>query len=298
MFNKPMEIGMKVRFSQVTSLVMLVLAGVFIYGCFKIFSVSQPSTIKGKQQFTAQVVVTVEGTSDATPHYGIFSILLPTDWTVDSVWYTGGYTGACAFLPADSADAEKGGKVDYWTNELETRYPAASNMHWVTYQSDSSNAVRTDTVPVTVNVKMTPSVKQGTFNLGYFATDAALDFTDPSYFDIKLDNNITVSGVVAVDNQGPQKAEAFSLLQNYPNPFNPSTSIRFGLPVESNVTLSVYNTSGKLENVISSGKYSAGMHNVSFDASALPSGIYYYTLNALGSDGTTFNKTGKMLLLK
>lgn len=289
---------MEVRFSKVAFLVALFVMGVFMYGCFKIFSVTQPSTIKGKQQFTAQVVVTVEGASDATPHYGIFSVLVPTSWTVDSVWYTGGYTGSCAFLPANVSDAEPSGQVNYWTDSLESRYPGGATMHWVTYQSVAANTVRTDTVPVTVNVKMTPGTTQGTFKLGYFATDAAQDFTDPSYFDVKLDQSITVSGISAVENNNPNSAKEFSLVQNYPNPFNPSTSIKFGLPVESNISLAVYSVTGKFEGTVASGRYSSGQHTVNYDASSLSSGIYYYTLTATGIDGTNYTKTGKMMLLK
>ena len=56
-----------------------------------------------------------------------------------------------------------------------------------------------DTLDVMLTVKITTSTTQGNFNLGYFVSDAALDFSDPSYYDVSLNNAITVSGVVPVE---------------------------------------------------------------------------------------------------
>ena len=103
------------------------------------------------------------------------------------------------------------------------------------------------------------------------------------------------SQVVEINFSVPQE---FSLAQNYPNPFNPTTRLSFGLPVESDITLSVYNSIGELVKVVAKGTLQAGTHNMNFEAAGLPSGIYLYTLNAKGSDGVEFTQTAKMLLLK
>ncbi len=87
--------------------------------------------------------------------------------------------------------------------------------------------------------------------------------------------------------------ETFSLDQNYPNPFNPTTTIRFGLPTKSNVTLKVFNSLGQIVEEIINGQYEAGYHSIIFNASNLSSGIYYYRLETEG-----FSQIKKMALIK
>jgi hypothetical protein len=91
------------------------------------------------------------------------------------------------------------------------------------------------------------------------------------------------------------------LLQNYPNPFNPSTTIRYGLPHKSLVTLSLYNTLGQRVAELVAGEQGAGFHEVRVDGSALASGVYLYRLNASPSDGSRagdFVGRNKLILLK
>jgi hypothetical protein len=72
----------------------------------------------------------------------------------------------------------------------------------------------------------------------------------------------------------------FTLGQNYPNPFNPSTIITFEIPVNSYVSLKVYNSLGQVVAELGGREYSAGQHSVTFNASNLASGIYYYAMKA------------------
>ncbi len=85
----------------------------------------------------------------------------------------------------------------------------------------------------------------------------------------------------------------YRLTQNYPNPFNPTTTICYSLPVRSAVTLAVYNTLGQQVRILVHQEQSAGDHEVKFDASALPSGVYVYRIQA-----PYFSSTRKCVLAR
>jgi len=86
--------------------------------------------------------------------------------------------------------------------------------------------------------------------------------------------------VTGVEDEPYAIPESFSLSQNYPNPFNPSTTINFTLLATANVTLKVYDVLGKEVAVLVSEERPAGLHSVEFNAADLPSGIYFYKLEA------------------
>lgn len=85
----------------------------------------------------------------------------------------------------------------------------------------------------------------------------------------------------------------YILNQNYPNPFNPETTISFFLHKAGLVKLKVYDTLGQKVVTLINGNKSAGEHKVIFNASFLPSGVYYYRLEIGG-----FEQVKKMLFLK
>jgi len=85
----------------------------------------------------------------------------------------------------------------------------------------------------------------------------------------------------------------FDLMQNYPNPFNPSTTINYSVAANSLVSLKVYDILGNEKAVLVDELKEAGIYSVNFDASNLPSGIYFYTLKA-----NEYTSSRKMLLIK
>ena len=82
---------------------------------------------------------------------------------------------------------------------------------------------------------------------------------------------------VFVENPAPVN---YVLYQNYPNPFNPTTTITFGIPIKTHVVLKVFNLVGEEVAQLYNGEREAGRYTFEFNASGLPSGIYFYQLNA------------------
>ncbi len=107
---------------------------------------------------------------------------------------------------------------------------------------------------------------------------------------IDFDGQFEYSNIVNVEVGVPME---FSLAQNYPNPFNPSTSIEYSVPSNEFVTLKVYDVLGNTVSTLVNENKEVGKYNVSFDASNLTSGIYFYSINAGG-----FTQVKKMMLVK
>ncbi|MGE5457260.1 MAG: T9SS type A sorting domain-containing protein [Methanococcaceae archaeon] len=135
---------------------------------------------------------------------------------------------------------------------------------------------------------------------------------DYSFSDSKIANGKYLYRLKQIDNDGKYKFSKeievninnvpaeFSLGQNYPNPFNPSTNFKYGIPEQSNVKLSVYNSIGQEISVLVNEVKDAGSYEHPFKASLLSSGIYFLKMEAssLQTPGKTFVSTRKMLLMK
>jgi hypothetical protein len=101
---------------------------------------------------------------------------------------------------------------------------------------------------------------------------------------------LTGGGGGTTDIDTPQSLQ---LNQNYPNPFNPTTTIDYSLTQPEQVNLSVFNMTGELVATLVNGEVPVGNHSVTFNASTLPSGLYFYTLTA-----GNYTDTRKMVLIK
>jgi hypothetical protein len=98
--------------------------------------------------------------------------------------------------------------------------------------------------------------------------------------------------IVSIEDEQPAFSN-FSLEQNFPNPFNPSTKISWQLPVGSQQTLKIYDVLGNEITTLIDEYKPAGRYEIEFNASSLPSGVYFYQLKA-----GDYIDTKKMILLK
>lgn len=127
--------------------------------------------------------------------------------------------------------------------------------------------------------------------------------TDPAFNDGKLYHwGLSFSLTTSVDESVAGTVPAtYALRQNYPNPFNPTTIVEYAVPEAAHVTIKVYSLLGEEVATLVSGKRAAGVFRTSWDASGIPSGVYFYRLQAgaisMGS-GQSHVSVRKMVLLK
>ena len=114
-----------------------------------------------------------------------------------------------------------------------------------------------------------------------------------SHYPIRTDST-GLPGETHAGNVPAELPELFSLYQNYPNPFNPSTKIQFDLRAASEVSLTVYDVTGReVARLLQNESLNAGTHVIAFDASSLSTGVYFYQLAS-----ADLRVTRKMMLVK
>ncbi|MCB9059538.1 MAG: tandem-95 repeat protein [Calditrichae bacterium] len=104
---------------------------------------------------------------------------------------------------------------------------------------------------------------------------------------------VTISLVTALNEIVGIIPDKYSISQNYPNPFNPTTQIKYGLPKAGKVRVEIFNIIGQKVATLVNENKPAGFHLISFDASGLSSGMYFYRIQA-----AKFNQVRKMILMK
>jgi hypothetical protein len=127
----------------------------------------------------------------------------------------------------------------------------------------------------------------GHFNLDLFHKRAQLAVAAIAHFALGVDE------VGVGTDTYPELPETVTLSQNYPNPFNPATTISYALPQAADATISVFDLLGRTVRVLTSGTKPAGTYEVTFDATGLPSGVYFYQLEAGG-----VTETKRMVVVK
>jgi len=102
-----------------------------------------------------------------------------------------------------------------------------------------------------------------------------------------------ISALTTGVNEKNELPNDFNLSQNYPNPFNPTTTISFSLPSKSYVSLKVFDALGREVSILVSKELTAGTYSQQWNSGSLPSGVYFYRLQA-----GNYSETRKLVLLK
>jgi hypothetical protein len=251
------------------------------------------------------------GTSFGTATYGSASDLWEAEWAPDDI--NANDFGVALSVYNQSGYGSRTATVDYMQITVTYTLPLPIQM-----ASFAANVVRNNDVEVawktvseTNNYGFEIYRKRGDagewtnigFVEGHGTTLAAQSY---SYLDRALPFGTYHYQIKQVDLDG--KSETFPLMtvnvgvaperltlgQNYPNPFNPSTVIEFVVPMSGHATMKVYNVLGQEVATLFDGNAEAGtINSTRFDASNLPSGLYFYTLKSSGT-----SETKRMLLTK
>lgn len=118
-------------------------------------------------------------------------------------------------------------------------------------------------------------------------------FNDYGVSDFSNTVSATTKANTSVSNTKVSDADGYYLADNFPNPFNPVTTIKFGIPVNSFVSLKIYNSAGNEVETLLNSKLSSGSYSFNWNATGYSSGVYFYRLET-----NKFSNVKKMILVK
>jgi hypothetical protein len=280
-------------YNKFLALPLIMVLSLFLSGCL-IEEVEQPSSVAAGGIFTSTITISDMNAEQTNAHKGVLAILVPEDWSfIDGTYDTPMGTG---ILELDATTPPVWGDVD-------TVFNPTPGMKWINLLSDTGYLHAANLIyEATVNLQV--GTTTGTFPIGYLVTVNTMDMLvflndqdidqPTAGADTSMNHMVTVTEPVGVREEVLQGIpSSYDMSQNYPNPFNPSTTIKFAVVEGTDVQLSVYDASGKEVKQLVNGFRQAGNYSVTFDASDLSSGIYYYRILMNG-----FISTNKMVLLK
>ena len=205
---------------------------------------------------------------------------LSTDITPQGTFTVESNTALPVELASFTATTNRNSVSLNWSTATETNNAgfdverkAATGTEWTKVGNVAGNGTTSEVR----NYTFTDRANTGTYNYRLKQLDVNGNF---EYFN--LSNEIEV-GV----------PNSFDMSQNYPNPFNPSTKINYDLPVDGKVSIVLYDLTGRQVASIVNEVKTAGYYTVSFNASNLASGMYFYRISA-----GNFVSTKKMVLVK
>lgn len=225
---------------------------------------------------------------------GAWGVTLPADalaqWVSDSIWgWSGGSTCLYAIDFTVSAATVVTASLDFhflcdnWLGEVYLPVNEGLYLNGISIAGTSGGNYATQTSFTGVDVSAL--VNPGLNTLYILSTDVG----GPGGLNFSATLTINGDGTTGADD----RPVAFGLGDSYPNPFNPSTTIPFTLAETGEAELAVYNMLGNRVAVLHSGLAERGTHEATFDASALPSGVYFARLSAEGRVDTR-----KLVLVK
>ncbi len=203
---------------------------------------------------------------------GIKSEAFAIDPGTGYLWVGAGSTGDFPDITKYRPEAFYG--FDVATLGTENEEPADS----IIWQNDSIDGTYGDAKPRGIDFSADGSVAYVTmFDAGAYSAQ-------------KFDKG---EGTISNENEIKELPSGYALEQNYPNPFNPTTNINFTVNNTGLVSIKVYDMTGREVATLANGRFAAGTHTATFDASNLASGVYLYSLQANG-----VRLTNKMTLIK
>jgi hypothetical protein len=150
-------------------------------------------------------------------------------------------------------------------------------------------------LPTLINLRDTANNIIGINNLHTFG-----DFTNikKSSTVTNISDNLSAGNEISSNNNlTVNTPKEFSISQNYPNPFNPSTKIDYQLPINSSVSIKLYDINGKVVRDLVNSNQTAGSYTIQVNAQNMASGVYFYYITASSSQ-SSFERTLKMVLTK
>jgi predicted GH43/DUF377 family glycosyl hydrolase len=159
--------------------------------------------------------------------------------------------------------------------------PGPYSFGWA-YSSDAIHWVRGGLSPIIVKTDSWENVTIGTSDVVSLGGKFYMWYSGlngmTNHWQIGLATSVSgLTGILGPESDLPQ---SFTLSQSYPNPFNSQTSIAFDLAKEEHVTVEIYNVLGQRVTTLVDERRKPGNHRIAFDASNLPSGVYFYRLHA------------------
>lgn len=199
----------------------------------------------------------------------------------------------CTFCVAQKEQTSYG----YHYFDIYSSFSDNDGATWSTPVNETNTPSLDEIYPSISKTGNTPGVMHMTYQVSSCPGSSSFNQTGtpkcPTYWVYRKYDPVT-GGLIGVSTISSKIPEGYSLHQNYPNPFNPSTKINFDMPKNGNVTLKVYDITGKLVSTVINNEFvSAGTKQVEFNAANLASGVYYYTLEA-----SNWKETKKMVLVK